>query len=221
MEILAVAGVHGRTLNLKKVLKLSSWDALLIAGDVAPYWRPGAARDILIDIVREFGNPVVVVAGNMDSLEAVLSTSAIENIFPLHGDVYRLGELEIVGIGGSPPTPFGTPTELGEKEIESLLLKAFSKLSRDSEVLVLSHAPPYGTAVDMARGRIHVGSRALRRVLENSGARVRLCMCGHVHEARGRDTVGGVTVVNVGPLMLGYYAVVRIGRELEVELRSI
>jgi Icc-related predicted phosphoesterase len=39
---------------------------------------------------------------------------------------------------------------------------------------------------------------------------VNLCICGHIHEAMGEDSLGGVTCVNVGPYKNGRYALIRV-----------
>jgi uncharacterized protein len=43
-------------------------------------------------------------------------------------------------------------------------------------------------------------------------------LCGHIHEARGLDTVGPTHVVNPGPVSAGHYAVVEAREEITVTL---
>lgn len=50
-----------------------------------------------------------------------------------------------------------------------------------SRTVLLCHAPPHGTGLDVLHDGRHVGSRALRRYIESSG--FLLSFHGHVHEA--------------------------------------
>ena len=45
-----------------------------------------------------------------------------------------------------------------------------------------------------------------------------LVLCGHIHEARGTDTVGSSRIVNPGPVRAGHYAFVEIDGELNLRL---
>jgi len=70
---------------------------------------------------------------------------------------------------------------------------------------MVSHAPPYGTKVDMTGSGLNVGSRSVRKFIESH--RPDLVICGHIHEARGHDRVGDTVVINTGPLHKGFVRV--------------
>jgi Icc-related predicted phosphoesterase len=53
-----------------------------------------------------------------------------------------------------------------------------------------------------------VGSEAVRELLL-AGA-VDLCICGHIHESAGEDTLGRALCVNIGPFKNGSYALIGI-----------
>lgn len=219
MELLLVSDVHGRVRNLEKLLKRGGWDAVLIAGDVAPYGDPAAALKVLERAAKRFKGPIIVVPGNMDLLASVMEARRLGNVYPLHGSAHRIGDVWVVGVGGSPPTPFGTVTELSEEEIARLVESAFGE-AWGGDAVLLSHSPPYGTKLDVVARGGHAGSRAIRSAIERFSPR--LCVCGHIHEARGVDRLGTTTLVNPGPLMLGFYAVAHLARgSVEVELRSL
>jgi len=96
-------------------------------------------------------------------------------------------------LGYSSPTPFDTPGEYSEPQMAARLAK-FADL--DPLVLVC-HAPPYGTALDQIRPGLHAGSRAVREFIEKS--QPLYFFCGHIHEAEGVEIrIGRTLARNVG-----------------------
>ena len=120
-----------------------------------------------------------------------------------------IGEIGFLGLGGSNPTPFGTPFEVGDPEARSLLDAAWPSVAAARCRVLVSHAPPRGTRLDRGAALLHVGSSEVRAFLESHD--VALCLCGHIHEAAGReDTVGAALCVNVGAFKSGRYALVSV-----------
>jgi len=78
------------------------------------------------------------------------------------------------------------------------------------------HSPPHGTACDRLRSGEHVGSAALRTLVERE--QPHLVLCGHIHESRGEDELGRARVVNPGPVAAGHHALVKIADGVEVTL---
>ncbi|WP_252901414.1 metallophosphoesterase family protein [Vulcanisaeta sp. JCM 14467] len=74
--------------------------------------------------------------------------------------------------------------------------------------MLVSHYPPYGTNVDKAWNGEHIGSKSVRKLIEDIKPLV--VLCGHVHESRGIDKLGSTVIVNPGPLASGYYAIVSV-----------
>ena len=122
----------------------------------------------------------------------------------------EVGGRTFVGLGGSNPTPFGTPFELSEAEIERTLRPVM-----EPDAILVSHPPPKGV-VDVVHSGEHVGSTAVRRIVEEF--RPPLVLCGHIHEARGIATLGPTTIVNPGPARMGHSALVDIDGGVRVEL---
>lgn len=207
MRILQVTDVHGSP----RALEQSRWalrehepDLFLVTGDVTNFGPLAFARTFLE------GRPVPTYAipGNCDPRAIV---PLLEELgVSLHGRRVEVGGELLVGFGGSNPTPFGTPFELREGEIEAGL----EPLLAEGAILV-THAPPYGT-LDVVPGAGHVGSRALRRLVDRYAPK--LVLCGHIHEGRGVEE-GATTVVNAGPAMDGYAALVEVdGPDVRVQL---
>jgi len=82
--------------------------------------------------------------------------------------------------------------------------------------ILLFHTPPVG-ALDLDRGN-HKGSRVVNDMIEKY--KPSLVFCGHAHNSRGREEIGGSLVVNPGSLKAGNYALVD-SETREVEFRTV
>ncbi len=208
MLMIAVTDIHG---DLKSPWKLAETikdmerkpDAILIAGDITNFGTSKTAEEVLKPFLG-LKIPVVAVHGNCDGRDVpeYLETLGIS----AHDRRVEVGGVGVVGIGGSNVTPFHTIWELTEDEIWGILRRNYHPGD-----VVLSHAPPYGTKVDLTRSSFHVGSRALRKFIEDN--RPPLVVTGHIHEARGVDRIGNTLIVNPGPLFRGYYALIDIAEQ--------
>src|SRR6056297_2866794 len=74
---------------------------------------------------------------------------------------------------------FSLESMLDQPSIEEDLHALTNGLDTDCLVLV-THAPPFGTVCDLSRGREHVGSRGLRAFIEER--QPYLTLHGHIHE---------------------------------------
>jgi Icc-related predicted phosphoesterase len=45
-----------------------------------------------------------------------------------------------------------------------------------------------------------------------------LVVCGHVHEARGTDEIGGTIIVNPGPAQNWFYSQIELADSLKIRL---
>jgi Icc-related predicted phosphoesterase len=137
----------------------------------------------------------------------------------IHGRGVAVGEVGFQGLGGSNPSPFGTPFEVSGGEARRLLVEGRAEIEGRTLRVLVSHAPPKDTRLDRSFAGLHVGSPEVRDFLLSDGTS--LCLCGHIHEAAGEDTVGSTRCVNLGPLKNGSYAVVEIGAgEISVSWRK-
>ncbi|HEY3155672.1 MAG TPA: metallophosphoesterase [Candidatus Eisenbacteria bacterium] len=79
------------------------------------------------------------------------------------------------------------------------------ELGPDKKPLVcVSHGPPFGTALDLIHGEVHVGSREVRKFLETH--RPLISLHGHIHESpavsgKFADRLGSTICVNPGQRM--------------------
>ena len=147
----------------------------------------------------------------------------------LHGQARLFqGEVCLIGVGGSNITPFSTPSEFSEEELHETGSRAFRQAAEFTSlaeplnkkkipVLFVSHVPPRKTSVDTLRSGKHVGSTAIRKIIEHY--RPNLCICGHIHEAKGEDAIDGIPVYNTGMLREGGWITITLEQSrLKAEL---
>lgn len=206
MKLLCLSDIHGEGTGLEEVLpEASGVDAVILAGDITHLGGYEEA-EALLEPLLSAGVPIIAVGGNMDTEGArqFLGEKGID----IHARGIRMGAVGFMGLGGGTPSPFHTPWELSEAEARELLPKGLAQIADASFKVLVSHAPPRGTRIDRSFAGLHVGSEAVREFIL-SGA-VDLCLCGHIHEASGEDTVGKTPCVNLGPFKNGRYALVTI-----------
>lgn len=216
MRILVVSDLHGNSSagnNLEKLLN-NKYDLLLILGDLTHFGPLSQAEEVL-DTLSEYGMKVLAIPGNCDpkSIRDVLEEKGIN----LHLKAIEFRELTFVGLGGSNITPFNTLFEQTEKEIYKKLSNLTDKVRNDC--ILATHVPPYGTKADLTSDGIHVGSKSLRKIIEEKQPLVNFC--GHVHEAQGIDEIGKTKIVNTGPINRGCAVEADINRDSKFNLLEI
>ncbi len=158
------------------------------------------------------GVTCLMVPGNddLDGIDEILSSSsAIVN--PDGRRVELPNGVELIATGWSNITPWNTPRELSEDDLEELMEGLFATLERPESAIASLHVPPFGSGLDNAPRltddlRIHkaggepemvpVGSSAVRTVLERH--QPLLGLHGHIHESHGKIALGPTVCVNPG-----------------------
>jgi len=194
---LHVTDVHGAQglleYAVRQLAKAEKADLVIVSGDLELY---------SLEWLSETPVPVLATTGNMDDYHVAAALRVAGVI--LDGKCVEVQGVRFCGIGGLAVT----------RDAVSVL-----SASKGAMVDVLvSHYPPRGTAVDIAYTGAHIGKEVIKEVL--SEVKPKLCLCGHVHESRGTDRVGETLVVNPGPLMWGYYAVIDL-EEVKADLKQV
>lgn len=215
MRILAVADFHGDSEAFRKTVrktKESEVDIVLICGDITHFGSIKEAKDLLNNF-SNIESAILFIPGNCDPHTL---TENIDSLKCIHGRCQQINNINFFGVGGSSPSPFDTPFELTEVEIEELLKQGYRNCSKNEKSVLVSHSPPKNTLVDVTFEKVHVGSTSVRAFIEK--VRPSLVVCGHIHESAGIDKINGSIIVNPGPARHGRCAFIDLANEIEIRL---
>ncbi|MCX6772587.1 MAG: metallophosphoesterase [Candidatus Micrarchaeota archaeon] len=187
MKILALSDLHADEDVLDRLRAISAqspYDLVLFCGDITNRGPVSYVEEVLSLFPHCYA-----VHGNMDTPDVIEKMRALGLL--LHGKKVKLKDWNLVGLGGSNPTPFHTPTEYSEEEISATLAAA----KVDEFSIVVSHPPPYGLFDGV--GALHVGSTAVRKMIEQK--KPLMVICGHIHEYEGKEILGETLIVKLPP----------------------
>jgi hypothetical protein len=158
------------------------------------------------------GHKILIAPGNDDphAIDAVFARSEVIQV--VEGRCVELeGNRCMVSSGWSNPTPWDTPREEPDEQLEKRIRQIIEKAPSMERCIFNLHAPPYNTGLDtgpdlkedlsvrtaggapMAKP---VGSPAVRKLVEEY--QPMLGLFGHIHEARGTVRMGRTFCVNPG-----------------------
>jgi len=216
MKILALTDIHGKYDMADALIAAESPDVVVIGGDLTTMGTLKEASDALGLFGKRCGL-VLCVAGNMD--------------LPEHDDMfYQMGcsingrgrtidGVGFFGVSAAPHSPLKTPYEISEERIMALARAGHADVAGANIKIFVPHAPPRDTRLDVVHSGAHVGSTAVREFIEER--RPDVTVCGHIHEARGTDEIGGVKIVNCGQAGLGHYAVITTAPAIAIENKTM
>lgn len=174
--------------------------------------------ELVADRLRGTGVRCYVTGGNDDTPEvlAVLDELAPDDVVvPCEDRVVYLGDrYPMVSSGLSNPTPWRTPREVPEDELELRLTSLLQQVPDHTDCVCNVHVPPVDSTLDscplldtstdpptpvVRAGQpvmFGAGSKAVRSVLERY--QPLLSLHGHIHESRGAVRIGRTLAVNPG-----------------------
>jgi Icc-related predicted phosphoesterase len=162
--------------------------------------------------LQESGTPLYLIPGNDDPYEIDALLEDATGVINADNRVVRLPDgRELIGFATANPTPWLTPRELEEEELEERLHALVASAEDPGSAVLMTHVPPHGSAIDTVAllddelrpvlsggGVVEVpcGSTAVRHVIEEF--QPVLSIHGHVHESPGQIRVGSTLCVNAG-----------------------
>lgn len=189
MRLLIFSDIHNDKAALERLLATEA-DYYFAAGDMLT-WAKG--MDQIGPVLARRAGSLYVLPGNHESEAGIASLCARYGLTSFHGQTIEAGGYWIAGLGYSNPTPFNTPGEYTEQELEARL-KPFAQLR---PLVLICHCPPKDTPLDRIREGVHAGSASVKEFIGRN--QPRYFFCGHIHEAEGAAAELGQThAVNVG-----------------------
>jgi len=189
MRILVFSDIHRDAAALTRLMDIEA-DLYVAAGDLCTFAR---GLDELAPILARRADKLRILPGNHEDAHQIDAFCHQHGFQTLHGQSFVLNGFHIAGLGHSNPTPFHTPGEDSEQTIAANL-EAFAGLK---PLVLICHCPPLDTPLDEAAPGRHLGSTAVRGFIDKH--QPAWFVCGHIHEAAGRDVLLGKTHgVNAG-----------------------
>ena len=218
MKIIALPDLHNAIDSLTTISEIiTAGQIILLVGDITKSGNLEDAKHV-IRTVQNWNRSILAVPGNWDGpeTEGFLEDEKIN----LNKRNVVIKGIEFLGIGASLPTGLNAPNEKTEEAFVEITEKMLVEIKPIKPYLLISHQPPAQTINDQAWNGLHVGSKAIRKFIEETQPLV--CFTGHIHEGVGIDQIGNSYIINPGPLWQGQYAYVEIenGRVTVLEIRS-
>ncbi len=177
MKLLLFSDIHADWRTLDSLLDRDA-DYYFAAGDLVSWSR---SLDRAAQSLSRRAGRLFVIPGNHESLRDIEILSDSAGVECVHGKTWTLAGRRFAALGYSNPTPFHTPGEYSEEELQT---KLAAMADFNPEVLIC-HCPPKNTALDRAGAGQHFGSTGIAAALEILAPRY--FFCGHIHEAEGQS----------------------------------
>ncbi|HMU28115.1 MAG TPA: metallophosphoesterase family protein [Solirubrobacterales bacterium] len=191
MKILAFSDLHRDLDQAARLTEMSRQaDVVIGAGDFASIHQ---GLEETIDALAGIETPTVLVPGNNETLDALKeATAGWSAATVLHGEGIELDGKTFYGLGGGiPVTPWDWSFDLEEADAGNMLA------GLPAGAVLVVHSPPKGHCDESGNG-MSLGSTAILKAIEEK--QPQLAVCGHIHEAWGKESkIGPTEVVNLGP----------------------
>jgi uncharacterized protein len=168
--------------------------------------------DIAEERLRGSGVECYISPGNDDPLaiDAILSRGGLV-INPEERVVIVRGECEMISCGTTNITPWHSPREESEEQLEVRLDNLAQQVKNQARAIYNIHVPPYNTGIDRAPKldgnlkpivipggvqQMPVGSTAVSNIIKRY--QPMLALHGHVHESKGNVKLGRTLCINPG-----------------------
>jgi len=211
LNIIVIADVHSSREAYENTVQRATEvqaDAICVCGDLTQFGTVRETEEYL-SILAQSQTQILFVPGNLDPPNII--DVKVKGATCIHATCRQVKDYGFIGLGA-----LHRAFEVPEDKIMQWLRKGSNECLQKAGTVIVSHVPPSGTKVDMAFIGGHAGSRSFSRFIIDT--RPLAVFCGHIHEGRGVDRIGNTVVVNPGPARRGYYALVKLDGNVDVEL---
>ncbi|MBU0930103.1 MAG: metallophosphoesterase [Nanoarchaeota archaeon] len=191
MKILAFVDLHSDFTYLKKIIKTAKEkqpDFLVCAGDISDF---GNDIEKIFKELSELNIPMLIIPGNHESSSTINQLcKKYKFAVNINKACYEVNEYCFLGYGEG-----GFSEE--DPEFDELAEKFKKNLDKNKKLILVSHAPVYGTKVDYLSTLGHRGNKSIRRFIAE--VKPKLVICGHFHDTATQiDRIGYTTIINPG-----------------------
>ncbi|MEW6063352.1 MAG: metallophosphoesterase [Nanoarchaeota archaeon] len=187
MKLFAFSDVHGNIKKINRILNLikkEKPDVTICAGDISDFGKS------LYNILKKFSNVknFIIIPGNHEDENRLKRICKELKLMYLHKASFILDSFVFFGYGG------GGFSKI-EGEFESVS-KRFMKTVGNRKIILVTHAPPYGTKIDNING-VYSGCISFNKFIEKTNPLLHIC--GHLHETGGYvDNIKSTPIINPG-----------------------
>ena len=208
MKLLVISDGHGAIDNLSALSGIAeNVDLVLFAGDFAAFNQLHTGLPFLKKL-RSLHKNIYSVLGNCDPPSFIEELKA-HNV-NMQASNICFDDFVLLGSGGASKFTGSTPNERTDEELASDITQHYKEKDGDNIILV-THNPPHGVKTDKVAPLVHVGSKLIRKLIEEKEPI--LAISGHIHEAFGVDFIGQTLVLNPGALCDGRFAIAEVTQE--------
>lgn len=185
MKIYAFVDLHGNKKALESIIKKSKKkdiELIICAGDFTIF---GEEQRKILSKLDKIGKPVLVIHGNHEEEDEVKKDcKRYDNCEFIHNRMWKHKDYTFIGWGGG-------GFSFRDKNFEKRAKSFKKRLKKEDNVVLVTHAPPYGTKIDDIGE--HAGSKSIKKFIEQVNPRA--IISGHLHECVGEDVIAKKTVV--------------------------
>ena len=189
MKILACVDMHGSEKAFAALKeKAKKVDCVVCAGDFTIFEH---SITKFLEFFDSLGKEVLMIHGNHEDEDSLKEACRpFKNIHFFHKEVVEKDGFVFFGYGGG-------GFSMMEPEFDDCVRKKLSLL-RGKKIILVTHAPPYKTAIDLL-GESHKGNKNFKEfILQMHPV---LVISGHLHENAGRhELLQKTLIMNPGPL---------------------
>ncbi len=194
MKLLCCVDVHGDKRTLENIVYMSKYvDLVVCAGDLTNFEHNMKS---LLKKLNTSKKKVLIIPGNHETPESLKKAcKEFNNLIYLHKKHYVFKGVLFLGYGTG-----GFSMRDPEFVKTTSNFKKIIKKHKGLPIVLITHAPPYGTKADFINGA-HVGNKDIRKFIVKNN--VLLSISGHLHETAGVvDRIRKTTVINPGVFMI-------------------
>ena len=191
MKILAFSDLHSDKNKLKALIQKiekENPDIIISAGDITNFSRN------LKEIISEFKKIkkiLLIIPGNHETAKQIEEISDNKQIISIHKRSFEINNVIFLGYGTG-----GFSKK--EEEFENISKRFIKTIKKGSKIVLITHAPPYGTKIDFIPGLNHCGCISYTNFIKEN--KPLLHICGHLHETwNTEDKIGNTLIINPGP----------------------